>query len=326
MTDKEESLSDEKKKIELGLEAVDKTGLCEEAKTAGRLGVMTGADPDQITKAMEKAQSYLETEKAGALHKILPKPKDYTETESILHDMLVQNSGASILDSGSAYGRQWERNRKVADFRTLPAITYRVEEKPNYYGEVIISKQIFHFLNNHLTYDEKEQKSFEAWCDSKNQPKDTQAVEDYVKDFIELRSLVEQGHIEEATFPYGVVGKSDNTYNQQNLLDHDFQYIEANHRENANKLFISIHTGTDIRGGYSDTKCFEESDYDTIWIDLNHCYLQCKCGSVYTDDCAEHWYEGDWCRVEENGLPTRWKPKDEKFVCDRCKQIVEVEE
>jgi hypothetical protein len=46
--------------------------------------------------------------------------------------MLIENTGVDMLDSGGAYGRYWQRNRKIADFRKMPEITldlYPEEER-----------------------------------------------------------------------------------------------------------------------------------------------------------------------------------------------------
>ena len=36
-------------------------------------------------------------------------------TRHALAEMLTENTGASILDSGGAYGRHWQTNRQVTD-------------------------------------------------------------------------------------------------------------------------------------------------------------------------------------------------------------------
>ena len=37
----------------------------------------------------------------------LVKPKDYTPTESVLHDMFTENTGISMGDSGGNGNRHW---------------------------------------------------------------------------------------------------------------------------------------------------------------------------------------------------------------------------
>ena len=43
----------------------------------------------------------------------IQKPKDYTKTQSVLVDMLQEKTSMSILDSGDAYGRAFENNRRI---------------------------------------------------------------------------------------------------------------------------------------------------------------------------------------------------------------------
>ena len=42
----------------------------------------------------------------------------YTETNKLVYEMLTENTGSHMGDSGGAYGRHWERNQKrtIEDF------------------------------------------------------------------------------------------------------------------------------------------------------------------------------------------------------------------
>ena len=59
----------------------------------------------------------------------LVKPKDYTPTESVLHDMFTENTGMSMCDSGGDGNRHWQRNQEVVDFRDREPFTYSYDGK-----------------------------------------------------------------------------------------------------------------------------------------------------------------------------------------------------
>jgi hypothetical protein len=70
------------------------------------------------------------------------------KTESAIAAMLTENTGRHFLDSGGAYGRNWERNQNRA-FEAEPATTLSFR-----YGEIEVTHNVFHFLKEKLSYDE----------------------------------------------------------------------------------------------------------------------------------------------------------------------------
>jgi len=48
------------------------------------------------------------------------------KTKEIIYNMLTENTGRHMLDSGGAYGRNWERNqvKTIEDFENEPEETY----------------------------------------------------------------------------------------------------------------------------------------------------------------------------------------------------------
>ena len=232
----------------------------------------------------------------------LVKPKDYTPTESVLHDMFTENTGMSMGDSGGDDNRHWQRNQEVVDFRDREPFTYSYDGK--YFD---ISKDLFHHLCDALEYDQLATIKWERWVNETDEMRynTMSGVEEYLEN---------DGIAHEIT-------SSGNSANDETLLNQVFQYVID--RETS-QVYIAIHGGCDVRGGYTDFKAFEYED-DTLF-DWCRASLSCGCGSVFTDDLGNHWYE-DWTGYTwNNGLPCIWQKHlfRNKLVCKICKQDVEV--
>src|SRR5437867_13096085 len=82
--------------------------------------------------------------------------------------MLIENTGCHMLDSGGIYGRMWEHNRSIIDFRKLPNITvdifgsYTPGEMP------CLTRNIFPFLVDHLEYDKEMNMKFKRFANKKD--------------------------------------------------------------------------------------------------------------------------------------------------------------
>jgi len=240
----------------------------------------------------------------------LVKPKDYTATQSVLHDMFTENTGMSMMDSGGDGNRHWQRNQEVVDFREREPFTYSFDGS---YLE--ITKDLFWHLNDALEYDPLGTTKFERWVKGdEDRLNDLGGVEEYVTGYDNKHKFTQEVN-------------SGNSYNDENLLNQVFQYVL-----DRPQVYIAIHGGCDVRGGYTDYKAFEyEEDYLFDWCRAS---LSCGCGdlremtdgSVYTDDSGAHWYE-DWTgHTWNNGLPVIWQKHllKDKLVCKVCKEDVEI--
>lgn len=161
-------------------------------------------------------------------------------TEAAIYAMLTENTGGSILDSGGAYGRNWERNQKktLEDFKDGPAAW--LEPK---YG--IVSKSLFWHLVDHLTIDEPLTAHFDKFAEL-----------DPEAGYFELMDLWldELGIGQEGDFYSGRL--SFNTYNFENWLP-DQTIQGAFFGLNGNDyLIMQVHGGCDVRGGYTRPRVF----------------------------------------------------------------------
>jgi hypothetical protein len=229
-------------------------------------------------------------------------------TEITLEDritaMLKENTGASFLDSGGAYGRNYERNQK-RDFKSEPACTLDAE---NWHDEptIDISFNIWHYLTAYLDYDDDCEflnKEFQEFCNSPEHKEDGY--------FTCMEAWTEERQNEPATEEdkFSEV-YSANNYNYDNLLSQTIQYTHFIYKE-KDYILLQIHGGCDVRGGYTEPVIFKTGDNDYFELAQHDCYLSARYPiderqkllkgieppkelySWYSDDSGAHWYSDD---------------------------------
>lgn len=161
-------------------------------------------------------------------------------TADVIAGMLTENTGRHFLDSGGAYGRNFERNAGLttADFQAQPDATW------GYGGEYAILS-LFHFLNHRLDFDAEIQADFDRFAEERPDDGWLSLMEDFVAE----------------NFPGGMSAVV-NTYNHENSLSQDIQYIvvdpDGTDYIYGNDVFVllQVHGGCDARGGYTAPKAF----------------------------------------------------------------------
>lgn len=181
--------------------------------------------------------------------------------KSIIAEMLKENTGVHMLDSGGAYGRNWQRNQHK-DFDQAPEATMEVytdaEDKPN---EVEVTFNVYHYLINHLEVNETTehlQRHFECFAEGLNEAH-LASMERFAD---ELKRYDNRG--------------TTNTYNYDNILSQTLQYTMF---EDVDKkrvfILLQIHGGCDVRGGYTAPHVFEILDFDYFILAQSDASLRC---------------------------------------------------
>jgi hypothetical protein len=145
------------------------------------------------------------------------------------------NTGASILDSGSAYGRHHERPPIQEE---TPAIAIDV-----WHNDITATIETAHFLAEQTEVDFELQERFEEWA-SQEENSDLswfEAGEKFATEVLGLQSLAR-----------------DNTYNSESDLSQCYVwevYAEEDKGDwiyaDDSLLLVYAHTGCDVRGGYA---------------------------------------------------------------------------
>lgn len=210
-------------------------------------------------------------------------PAGLTRTQKKLHEMLQENTGSHMLDSGGAYGRAWQHRRKIADFTKRPEMNLEVWD-----NSMTLTVDLFHFLDAFLEVNNDSEDlhaEFIAW---------TKDSEEHWGSDLEAfaRHLTESGR-DEGNSEYTQHGKTFNTYNFDNMLDGTIQgtWLTV---DGDDYLALQIHGGCDVRGGYTDPYIFkaypEYMDYG-----MTRATACCPhCGTCWdTDDSGYRWEDGE---------------------------------
>ena len=222
--------------------------------------------------------------------------------------MMTENTGCDILDSGGAYGRQWQRNRHIKGWDEIPACEVDVCTSGREDGEVIISYNIYPYLCLFLDINEESERLNATLQDiienggNKSYPAD-------VEDFLKAVDADKEG--------YACGGA--NTYNYDNILAGVLQY-DIFEVDGEPYIALQIHGGQDVRGGYTKPQVFTLNEPDYFIMAQSDISAWCGCGDWNSDDAGYNWYfEG--CAPSK---PTDWFYDRETNTvrCLDCRQPV----
>lgn len=211
-----------------------------------------------------------------------------TNTRQILAEMLTENTGRHMLDSGGAYGRNWERNQG-RDFDSEPATV--LEFGPD--GPEM-THNVYHWLLGRVEYDDKLDKKFHRFA-----ARDDQQDESWLANVENwLHRYAENGRIGES---FGC-----NTYNGEDMLSQVLQYTAFELDNGCGfdpHVILQIHGGCDVRGGYTAPRVFRL--YGELYDMLDNARGHIACDSCdanwYTDD-SYHWYYDGGCNCDRDRL------------------------
>jgi hypothetical protein len=173
--------------------------------------------------------------------------------ETQILEMLTENTGEALCDSGGAYGRHWQKNQgsTIEALEAMPSATLEIWHSENFGYEVTPTINVYHFLRDSLALDDL--------CQEFN----AMPVEDWDSERCGLsRNGEDWLHKRGFTF-----GGSGNTYNWDSYLSQVLQYTNLHSAECISDewpdyVLLQIHGGCDVRGGYTDAKLFAvDCDY-----------------------------------------------------------------
>ena len=164
-------------------------------------------------------------------------------TSEKLLSMLRERTSMSYLDSGGAYGRHWQRNRKK-DLEHEPELVMKFSKNPDGKLSTDATVSVYHLLKSQLHHGHLER------CLERKLNKAI-AQQDEDLDYYEavdaaLKQLGNKG--------YGL-REWISTYGSEAPLSQPFQYLNARIGRHWVWL-IMAHNGCDIRGGWTDAHVF----------------------------------------------------------------------
>ena len=181
------------------------------------------------------------------------------ETQTILAEMLRENTGAHLCDSGGAYGRHHERNAKVDDFTARPYATLDtyVQTTPMPTAddpdateptgvEFNVTLDLFTWLSERLNYEPKIDAAYQAFDAEREDDHFLQTAQDFAS---------QRNDPDCAEFDGGPV--TVNSYNGEELISQTIQFVEFHDAETDQPMvLLQIHQGCDVRGGYTRPRVF----------------------------------------------------------------------
>ena len=228
------------------------------------------------------------------------------------YDYARYNSGTHFLDSGGAYGRHHEQ---PAIKRIDPYVTW---DNPDDCAYI----ETANFLDRHLEIDDDMMKMFDAFAE--NHPDEP---------WFELSTMF----LEKMGFTQHV---RDNTYNNENTLTQEYVWeVWTDDPNESDWIYpsgkhvtvIFIHTGCDVRGGYSPPIfCTGRGEYP-IPVDLcAQYYIECRTQEFesYNQDLScgySSWPHGQLEDIVDRWLPYVGDGSSFGAIIDGCACIVHAE-
>ena len=213
-------------------------------------------------------------------------------TQDVIHEMITENTGSHMLDSGGAYGRNWQRNKEksIEAFAAEPQVSF--DEITDYEKEstdICYTVSLWHYLTG--DHDGAAQLMIDDICREFNKVNTT--ADNWDSDL--MYGLSSEGAEYLQNFDASI-GDAWNTYNGENTLSQVLQGANVEIDGDEYVLF-QIHGGCDVRGGYTDARLFKfDTAYQEGYINPTPCVLgdidgkqvdSCYNGYSLTDESGE---------------------------------------
>lgn len=190
------------------------------------------------------------------------------KTEHVVAEMLTENTGRHMLDSGGAYGRHWERNQG-RDFSKEAESTVSFR-----YGEIELTHNVYHWIQRKLDYCEETDRLFHELYRTEVDADDSKSWLELMEEFPAwlAKHLAKVEDEPEDWQPAGIYGEGEpitiNTYNEENFISQTLQFvyftIDDGYRSRRygreEFVILQVHGGCDVRGGYTRPRVFTCSD------------------------------------------------------------------
>lgn len=198
-----------------------------------------------------------------------------------LQKMMTENTGRHMLDSGGAYGRNWERNQG-RKFDSEPAATLCTR-----YG-ISVTLNVYHWLKERVRLHRSLDAKFRNFAKRHDDASSRELVGTWLDQLTDACGNTPTGFDEHGE-PVEI-----NTYNGESLLS---QVLQFTYFELDGEAFVAlqIHGGCDVRGGYTEPRIFEIIGEEYCMMDYTNAGIYCGGCDVrwYTDDAGNHWYAND---------------------------------
>ena len=206
----------------------------------------------------------------------------------IIKNMMCENTGRNLLDSGDAYGRHYEENQN--GIMTGPQkVDFWTDGKKE--TELIPIVPLYDFLTYNLEVDGESER-----------------FEDEFYNYIKVNDLD----------PYSVINIEDtikvigeysgyadlemiNTYNYESHLSQTIQFVLFSDGYDNIYVCLQIHNGCDVRGGYTLPKIFYVENPEYFITGTTDAIISCGCRdyNYYDYDYIETYDGEDYISIDD---------------------------
>jgi len=217
--------------------------------------------------------------------------------EEVVLDMMRENTGRHLLDSGGAYGRHWERNQEltVEKLKAMPSVTYEYN-----WGYTI---NVYHYLTGNLALDDLCERFNSKCVPACDWDGEYYGVSSKAMRWLNAARLV----------PHHEFGSAFNTYNHESNLSQVLQgqFLQPEDDRHTSYVMLQLHNGCDVRGGYTDARLFECDPYGFLCENVYGTVIkpdgtEIRVSNVYdgyhltADEADEHYEYGEKVEPEED--------------------------
>lgn len=209
------------------------------------------------------------------------KTRDYTgvTTEQIVTEMLTENTGRGICDSGDHYGRNWSNNQTrdfthESEVRCTWSVWRKSDSTEPGRAEMCGTVSLYHWLNDHFEFDAELQAELDQYAEHEAPESHWLGLSE---EFANHLHAMGRGESEPNVI---------NTYNDPDNIDlsqvlqYTQLFLEDCHE--PSHLIINVHGGCDVRGGYASPKVMKlTTDY---YEALDHARVKTLCAGDHSWD------------------------------------------
>lgn len=206
----------------------------------------------------------------------------------IIENMMCEDTGRNLLDSGDAYGRHYEENKKNGIMTGPQKVDFWTDgEKETELNPIV---PLYDFLTYNLEVDG-----------------DSERFEDEFYNYIKVNDLNPYSvyDIEETIKVIGEYsGYGDlemiNTYNYGSILSQTIQFIMFSDGYDNIYVCLQIHNGCDVRGGYTLPKIFYVENPEYFITGTTDAIISCGCRdyNYYDYDYIETYDDEDYISID----------------------------
>lgn len=207
----------------------------------------------------------------------------------VIKNMMYEDTGKNLLDSGDAYGRHYEENQKNGIMTGPQKVDFWTDgEKKTELNPIV---PLYDFLTYNLEVDG-----------------DSERFEDEFYNYIKVNDLNPYSvyDIEETIKVIGEYsGYGDlemiNTYNYGSILSQTIQFIMFSDGYDNIYVCLQIHNGCDVRGGYTLPKIFYVENPEYFITGTTDAIISCGCRdyNYYDYDYIETYDDEDCISVDD---------------------------